>query len=136
MSGRISSIKMDGGLPFAHRLVALAIRWLSLHEEIKTHGGQLEALTKQLAPQMIGRSGVGFDTAAELFVASGDNTDRVHSVAAFAKLCGPRHPCRVRKGQRTTPPQPRRKPLGQRCAPACFHRPHALVFQPTIAYVN
>ncbi|MGH2704010.1 MAG: transposase, partial [Actinomycetota bacterium] len=30
----------------------------------------------------------GFDTAAELLVTAGDNTDRVRSEAAFAKLCG------------------------------------------------
>jgi transposase len=69
-------------------LAALATRWLSLHEEIKAHTRHLESLTSRLAPQMLDRFGVGFDTAAELLVTAGDNTDRVRSQAAFAKLCG------------------------------------------------
>jgi transposase len=32
--------------------------------------------------------GIGPDIAAELLVAAGDNTDRIRSEAAFAKLCG------------------------------------------------
>lgn len=71
-----------------HSLAALATCWIGLHEEIKTHTRQLETLTSRLAPQMIDRFGVGFDTAAEPLVAAGENTDRVHSEAAFAKLCG------------------------------------------------
>ena len=32
--------------------------------------------------------GVGYDVAAKLLVAAGDNPDRLHSEAAFAHLCG------------------------------------------------
>ena len=37
---------------------------------------------------MLEQFGVGFDTAAEVLIAAGDNTDRIQSEAAFAKLCG------------------------------------------------
>jgi transposase len=78
----------DPDVAARHSLAALATRWLALHEEIKTHTRHLEALTSRVAPQMLDRFGVGFDSAAELLVTAGDNTDRVHSEAAFAKLCG------------------------------------------------
>ena len=32
--------------------------------------------------------GIGADTAAEMLIVCGDNPERVHSEAAFAKLCG------------------------------------------------
>ena len=71
-----------------YTLAHLAQRWLDLHEEIKVHGAQLKVLTKTAAPKMLEQFGVGFDTAAEVLIAAGDNTDRIRSEAAFAKLCG------------------------------------------------
>lgn len=71
-----------------HTLAHLAQRWLSLHTEIKTHTKALEALTAQAAPDLVAAFGVGFDTAAEILIAAGDNNNRVRSEAAFAKLCG------------------------------------------------
>lgn len=71
-----------------HVLGSLARRWLQLHEEIKLHTRHLEQRTQAAAPQLLEAFGVGFDTAAELLVAAGDNANRVRSEAAFAKLCG------------------------------------------------
>ena len=68
-----------------YTLAHLAQRWLDLHEEIKVHGAQLKVLTKTAAPKMLEQFGVGFDTAAEVLIAAGDNTDRIRSEAAFAK---------------------------------------------------
>ncbi|HET9986239.1 MAG TPA: IS110 family transposase [Longimicrobiales bacterium] len=69
-------------------LRSLAIRWLALHEEIKGHARYLKQITEETAPQLTARFGIGFDCAAELLVAAGDNSDRIRSEAAFAKLCG------------------------------------------------
>jgi transposase len=131
-AGRIG----DPEVAARHSLAALATRWLSLHEEIKTHTGQIEALTKRLAPQMIDRFGVGFDTAAELLVAAGDNTDRVHSEAAFAKLCGA---CPIPAGSGKTSGRHRLNRGGNRQANAALYRVVIVRMRwhpPTIAYVN
>lgn len=69
-------------------LGSLARRWLALHEEIKAHTRHLTRITDQVAPQLTAAFGIGFDCAAELLTAAGDNADRIRSEAAFAKLCG------------------------------------------------
>ncbi len=71
-----------------HVLESLARRWLNLHKEIKVHTRALKNLTRVAAPDLVAAFGVGFDTAAEMPVTAGDNTDRIRSEAAFAKLCG------------------------------------------------
>ena len=40
------------------------------------------------APELVAQFGVGIDTAAQLLLTAGANTDRIRSEAAFAKLCG------------------------------------------------
>jgi transposase len=67
-----------------HTLRAIARRWSSLDEEIKSHEKLLASLTAAHVPAF----GVGADTAAELLIVAGDNPQRVRSEAAFAKLCG------------------------------------------------
>jgi transposase len=59
-----------------------------LHEEIKGHTAHLKTLTAQAAPELLEMFGVGFDSAAELLLAAGENDSRIRSEAAFAKLCG------------------------------------------------
>jgi transposase len=78
----------DPGMAMRHVLRSLARRWLELHDEIKIHTRQLKKLTTTIAPQLVEAFGIGFDIAAELLVAAGDNSDRVRSESAFAKLCG------------------------------------------------
>jgi transposase len=39
-------------------------------------------------PELVATFGIGFDSAAELLCAAGDNAGRVRSEAAYAKLCG------------------------------------------------
>jgi len=78
----------DPDVAMRHVLGSLARRWLALHEEIKTHSRHLKARTTAVAPQLLEAFGIGPDIAAELLVAAGDNTDRIPSEAAFAKLCG------------------------------------------------
>lgn len=78
----------DPGHAMRHVLGSLARRWLDLHEEMKVHAHHLKVLTASAAPKLVGAFGIGFDTAAELLVTAGDNSDRVRSEAAFAKMCG------------------------------------------------
>ena len=71
-----------------HTLRALARRWLDLNSEVTSHQRLLRTLTDQLAPQLTDAVGIGPDHAADLLVVLGDNAGRIHSEAAFAKLCG------------------------------------------------
>lgn len=67
---------------------SLALHWLSVHEAVKAHSKHLKVLTEQTAPALVGAFGIGPDVAGELLAAASDNTDRIRSVSAFAKLCG------------------------------------------------
>ncbi len=71
-----------------HVLASLARRWLSLHEEVTSLSWHLKQQTKTAAPQLVEAVGIGPDTAADMLIAAGDNTDRIRSESAFAKLCG------------------------------------------------
>jgi transposase len=71
-----------------YALRALARRWQSLHVEIVDADRLLDRLTGEIAPTLRQAFGVGPDTAAEMLVVFGDNSDRIRSDAAFAKLCG------------------------------------------------
>ena len=117
----------DPAVAMRHVLRSIARRWIDLHDEIKLHTKRLDALTAEAAPELVATFGIGPDIAGELLVAAGDNTDRVRSEAAFAKLCGVCPiPTGVRQNQRSAPSQPRRQPTGQRRPLPLRHRPHAM----------
>lgn len=69
-------------------LSSLAHRIQSLEHEIADLKARILVLVERTAPELLGRFGVGPDTAAALLVAAGDNPERLHSEAAFAHLCG------------------------------------------------
>jgi transposase len=69
-------------------LRAIARRWLALDAEIKEHDAQLGLLTAAKAPDLIKAYGMAAGTAAEMLLLGGDNPERIHSEAAFAKMCG------------------------------------------------
>ena len=71
-----------------HALRTLAKRYQALDTEIREHDTILDDLTRSHAPTMRAAIGIGADTAAEMLIVFGDNPERVHSEAAFAKLCG------------------------------------------------
>lgn len=71
-----------------YALAAMAKRWTQLHEEIETHTQHLTTLTQAAAPELVQAFGIGTDTAAEMLLTFGENAERVHSEAAFAKMCG------------------------------------------------
>ena len=74
----------------AHKasLCSLARRVQALDDEIAELDERIELLLKVTAPELLGRFGVGPDTAAALLVSAGDNPERLHSEAAWAHLCG------------------------------------------------
>ena len=69
-------------------LRAIARRWLALDAEIKAHDAHLKTLTGARAPELLAAHGMATGTAAEMLLVVGDNPERIHSEAAFAKLCG------------------------------------------------
>jgi len=119
-----------------HVLRALARRWLDLHEEIKVHSSHLKKLTKAAAPELVAAFGIGPDIAAELLVTAGDNTDRIHSEAALAKLCGV---CPIPASSGKTNGRYRLNRGGNRQANAALYRAVVVRMRwhpPTIAYVD
>jgi transposase len=66
----------------------LARRWKALNAEIKTLNTQIETLVRATAPELLELHGVGTEIAGQFLVTVGDNADRIHGEAAFAKLCG------------------------------------------------
>ena len=52
------------------------------------HDRHLGRLTTQTSPTLREGLGIGADTAAEMLIICGDSPDRIHSEAAFTKLCG------------------------------------------------
>lgn len=126
----------DPDIAMRHTLVALAQRWLDLHAEIKTHSAHLKALTRAAAPQLLDAFGVGLDIAAQMLITAGDNTERVHSEAAFAKMCGV---CPVPTGSGKTSGRHRLNRGGNRQANAALYRAVIVRMRwhpPTIAYVE
>lgn len=71
----------------------LALRTLGRRVvDLSDHSAAIDAMLAQLitavAPELLGVYGCGFDTAAILLVAAGDNPERIRSEAAWAHLCG------------------------------------------------
>lgn len=66
----------------------LARRWKTLDTEIKSLNTQIQALVPLAAPELVKLFGVGVELAGQFLVTAGDNPQRIHSEAAFAKLCG------------------------------------------------
>ena len=67
---------------------ALGQRVQYLREETKRLNALLRPLIRQTAPTLLEVYGVGYDTAAKLLIAAGDNPERIRSEAAWAHLCG------------------------------------------------
>jgi transposase len=119
-----------------HVLSSLARRWLQLHEEVTVHSRHLKTLTTAAAPQLLELVGVGFDIAAEMLVTAGDNSDRVRSEAAFAKMCGA---CPIPAGSGRTNGRHRLYRGGNRQANAALYRAVIVRMrwhEPTIDYVT
>jgi transposase len=117
-----------------HTLRSLAKRWIVLDAEINDHDRILDELTRDHAPNLRDGFGIGADTAAEMLIVFGDNPDRVHSEAAFAKLCGA---CPIPASSGVTN-RHRLSRAGHRHANAALYRAVIVrmrFHQPTIDYV-
>lgn len=66
----------------------LAHRITALDKEITAADKTLRALTRQTVPTLLEMRQVGVQTAAQFVITAGQNIDRMHSEAAFARLCG------------------------------------------------
>lgn len=69
-------------------LKSLARRYLELHDEVADLDAMIEAIVKDLAPELIARNSIGLNSAAQLLLTAGDNPERLRSEASFAALCG------------------------------------------------
>jgi len=68
-------------------LQSLARRHQALTAEIDQLEAAIAELCAQANPALLGAVGVGFDVAATLLVAAGDNPERMKTEASFAALC-------------------------------------------------
>jgi transposase len=66
----------------------LARRAVALEAEVAELDAILGPLVADTAPELLGRLGLGVETASALLVAAGDNPDRLRNEATFAHLCG------------------------------------------------
>jgi transposase len=66
----------------------LARRVASLDDELDELNAVMRPLIDHTASGLLSMYGVGYDVAAKLLIAAGDNPDRLRSEAAFAHLCG------------------------------------------------
>src|SRR3954463_113797 len=118
-----------------HALRTLARRWITLDEEIRAHDEILDELTAAAAPRLRDAFGIGPDPAAEMLILAGDNPERIHSEAAFAKLCGA---CPIPASSGTTQ-RHRLNYGGHRQANSALYRTVIVrmrFHQPTIDYVT
>ncbi len=69
-------------------MMAIARRWLVLHEEIAGHEYELDRIVTEKAPELMKSFGISTMTVAEMLIVVGDNPERIRSEAALAKMCG------------------------------------------------
>lgn len=69
-------------------LKSLARRYLELHDEIADLDAMIAAIVDELAPALVTRNSIGHASAAQLLLTAGANSERLHSEASFAALCG------------------------------------------------
>jgi transposase len=77
-------------LASAYRITlrSLARRYLELHDEIGDLDRMISAIVDELAPNLVAQNSIGHESAAQLILTAGDNSERMRSEASFAALCG------------------------------------------------
>ncbi len=65
-----------------------ARRVVYLNAELKELNATMRPLVERSAPGLLAVYGIGYDVAANLLIAAGDNPQRLTSEAAFAHMCG------------------------------------------------
>lgn len=69
-------------------LKSLARRYHELHDEIADLDVMVAATVDELAPELIKRNAIGYESASQLLITAGDNPQRLRSEPGFAALCG------------------------------------------------
>jgi transposase len=69
-------------------LKSLGRRYLELHDEIADLDTMIGGLVEELAPELIAQNSIGYESASQLFLTAGDNSERLQSESSFAALCG------------------------------------------------
>ncbi|SEG88057.1 Transposase [Marinobacterium lutimaris] len=69
-------------------LKSLARRYVELHDEIADLDIMIKAIVDELAPDLVSRTAIGYESAAQMLITAGDNPERLGSEASFAALCG------------------------------------------------
>lgn len=69
-------------------LKSLGRRYLELHDEIADLDVMIGAIVEELAPNLLACNSIGKESAAQLLLTAGDNSERITSEASFAALCG------------------------------------------------
>ena len=67
---------------------SLARRYLERHDEIADLDVMIAAMVDELAPDLVARKAIGYESASPLLLTAGDNRDRFRSEASFAARCG------------------------------------------------
>lgn len=69
-------------------LKSLARLYLELHDEIADLDIMIASIVDELAPDLIKRNAIGYESASQLLITAGDNPQRLQSESGFAALCG------------------------------------------------
>lgn len=69
-------------------LKSLARRYLELRDEIADQDVMIAAIVDELSPELIKRHAVGYESALQLLITAGDNSQRLRTESGFAALCG------------------------------------------------
>lgn len=67
-------------------LKSLARRYLELHDEIADLDEMIEAIVKDLAPELLSQTAIGVNSAAQLLLTAGDNSDRLKSGGKLRRI--------------------------------------------------
>ncbi len=68
-------------------LKSLARSYLELHDEIADLDVMIAAIVDELAPELIKRNVIGYESASQVLFTAGDNPQRLRSESGFAALC-------------------------------------------------
>ncbi len=71
-------------------LVKASGKYKGRRPEPKTHelNVMIAAIVDELAPELIKRNAIGYESASQLLITAGDNPQRLRSESGFAALCG------------------------------------------------
>lgn len=67
---------------------SLARRYLELHDEIADLDAMIGSIVDELAPTLVARNSIGYESASQLLITAGANVERLRSESSFAALCG------------------------------------------------